>query len=160
MSWRPALAALAAAAAVAGCRAPGPTPADAQPAPAPSRVIVESPSGRSRTVRVEVVRTPAEMARGLMFRERLDEDEGMLFVFPESAEHVFWMKNTLIPLDMIFVDEARTVVGIVASAAPETTTPRTVGTPSRFVLEVIGGWSAANEVARGDRVRFEGVPGT
>jgi uncharacterized protein len=162
MIRRLALAALAAALLV-GCRAPGPTVADAAPASTAvaqgARAIVESPSGRARTVRLEVVRTPADMARGLMFRERLGDDEGMLFVFPDSSEHVFWMKNTLLPLDMIFIDGAGSVVGVVERAEPQTLTPRTVGAPSRLVLEVIGGWSATHGVAKGDRVRFEGVEG-
>ena len=122
-------------------------------------MIIDSPSGRTRAVRVEVMRTPAEHERGLMFRQALGRDEGMLFVFPDAADHAFWMKNTLIPLDMIFVDAAGVVVGIVENAGPMTTTPRTVGVPSRYVLEVNGGWSAAQGVARGDRVRFEGVSG-
>ncbi len=105
---------------------------------------------------VEVVRTPAEVERGLMFRERLAPDAGMLFVFPETSVHTFWMKNTLIPLDMIFADADGVVVGIVEDAEPLTTTPRQVGAPSRYVLEVNGGWSAAHGVARGDRMRFEG----
>jgi len=92
-----------------------------------------------------------------MFRERLGADDGMLFVFPASADHAFWMKNTLIPLDMIFVGEDGVVVGVVAGAEPLSTTPRQVGAPSRYVLEVNGGWCAAHGVARGDRLRLEGV---
>jgi hypothetical protein len=106
---------------------------------------------------VEVARTDADRERGLMFRQKLGADEGMLFVFPESRDHSFWMKNTLIPLDMIFIAESGTVVGVVQDAEPMTTTPRGVGAPSRYVLEVNGGWSAAHGVARGDRARFEGV---
>jgi uncharacterized membrane protein (UPF0127 family) len=59
---------------------------------------------------------------------------------------------------MIFVDDGGQIVGIVERAEPLTTSPRTVGVPSRYVLEVNGGWAAAHGVARGDRVRFEGVP--
>ncbi len=123
------------------------------------RALVETPSGRLAAVRVEVARTPAEQERGLMFRERLGADEGMLFVFPATGEHSFWMKNTLLPLDMIFIGEDGLVVGVVHDAQPLTTTPRGVGVPSRYVLEVNGGWSAAHGVTRGDRVRFENVPG-
>ncbi len=142
-------------AAIAGCRAPAaPSRPDAAP-PAP-RVVLAGPSGRESQVRVEVMRTPAQLERGLMFRERLAPDDGMLFVFPESDDHSFWMKNTLIPLDMVFISEAGTVVGVVASAEPLTTTERRVGAPSRYVLEVNGGWCAAHGVAAGDRVRFEG----
>ncbi len=143
--------------ALSACRAPAPS-LDAADAPgAAPRVIVEGPSGRSASVRVEVVRTEAELERGLMFREKLGADQGMLFIFPASGDHVFWMKNTLIPLDMIFIDEAGVVAGVVANAEPMTTTPRTVGAPSRFVLEVNAGWSTAHRVAKGDRARFERI---
>ncbi len=134
--------------------------ADAAPTAArggPPRVVVDMPSGRSAAVAVEVVRKPAEVERGLMFREHLAPDAGMLFVFPETAEHTFWMKNTLIPLDMIFADADGVVVGVVHDAAPLTTTGRSVGAPSRYVLEVNGGWAAAHGVARGDRMRLENV---
>jgi hypothetical protein len=151
--------------ALPACRAsPSSLAAADAPAAAP-RVIVESPSGRSASVRVEVARTDPERERGLMFRRELGADDGMLFVFPESSDHVFWMKNTFVALDMIFLsvdDEdggVGVVVGIVANAEPMTTTPRGVGVPSRFVLEVNGGWSATHGLARGDRVRFEGIGG-
>jgi uncharacterized protein len=145
--------------ALAACRAPsapGDRAAGADAARPAARVVLESPSGRSSAVTVEVMRTDAELARGLMFRERLGADEGMLFVFPQSGDHPFWMKNTLIPLDMIFIDERREVVGVVERAEPLTTEPRSVGRASRYVLEVNGGWSAAHGVAAGDRARFEG----
>ena len=74
----------------------------------------------------------------------------MLFLFEESAPHGFWMKNTLIPLDMIFIGEDGRIVGIVESATPGSTALRDVGAPSRYVLEVNGGWSAARGVRPGD----------
>jgi uncharacterized membrane protein (UPF0127 family) len=82
----------------------------------------------------------------------------MLFLFEASEVRAFWMKNTLIPLDMIFIDDGGRVAGIVREAEPLTLTPRTPGVPARFVLEVRGGWAARHGVAPGDRVRFEGVP--
>jgi uncharacterized membrane protein (UPF0127 family) len=94
-----------------------------------------------------------------MFREKLGTDEGMLFVFQESTDHSFWMKNTLLPLDMIFIDERREVAGVVERATPLSTEPRSVGRPSRFVLEVNGGFAAAHGVRVGDLVRFEGDAG-
>jgi len=123
------------------------------------RLFLESPAGRSSAVRVEVARTPSELERGLMFRRELGPDDGMLFVFPETADHTFWMKNTFLPLDMIFIDAGGTVIGIVERAEPMTTTPRRVDAPSRYVLEVNGGWSSARGVAPGDRARFEGITG-
>jgi len=122
-----------------------------------ARVVVETAAGAHHAVTVEVARSEPERRHGLMDRAALDPDAGMLFVFDESAEHGFWMMNTLIPLDMIFVDEDGRIVGIVERAEPRTTTSRTVGTPSRYVLEVNGGWAKAHGVAAGDRVRFENV---
>jgi uncharacterized membrane protein (UPF0127 family) len=92
-----------------------------------------------------------------MFRQRLEPGRGMLFVFPETSDHAFWMENTLIPLDMIFIDEGGRVVGAVERAEPLSREPRSVGAPSRYVLEVPGGYCAEHRVRAGDRVRFEGL---
>ncbi len=121
------------------------------------RVVVETSGGARHVVRVELARTDPERARGLMFREKLDADAGMLFLFDGSEDHGFWMKNTLIPLDMVFIADDGRIVGIVERAEPRTTTLRSVGAPSRYVLEVNGGWCAAHGVKAGDRVRFENV---
>lgn len=67
---------------------------------------------------VEVVSRPSEMAKGLMFRKSLDYDKGMLFIFEKFSEHNFWMKNTLIPLDIIWIDENNKVVFIKKNAQP------------------------------------------
>ena len=120
------------------------------------RVVVESATG-AHAVTVEVARTDAERALGLMHRRSLPEDAGMLFVFAESDLHSFWMKNTLIPLDLVFIAEDGRIVGIVERAEPLTTTQRWVDAPSRYVLEVNGGWCAKRQVRVGDRIRFENV---
>jgi uncharacterized membrane protein (UPF0127 family) len=127
--------------------------------PPPPRVVVETAGGR-HAVTVELARTDAEHERGLMFRKELAEDAGMLFVFPDSAPRAFWMRNTLIPLDMLFIDEAGVVAGIVRDAEPLTLTPRSPGPEIlvRYVLEVRGGWAARHGVAPGARVRLEDVP--
>src|SRR3989442_11625804 len=93
-----------------------------------------------------------------MYRRSLEPDRGMIFVFPASEEHTFWMHNTLIALDMIFLDEGRAVIGVVANAAPQTDTPRTVGRPSRYVVEVAAGDAAVHAVGPGTRAGFIGVP--
>jgi hypothetical protein len=147
----------AAAAAVLGglaalhCASRTPDPAGA------ARVVVETAAGARHAVAVEVVRSGPDRARGLMHRTRLAPDAGMLFLFDETSVHEFWMKNTLIPLDMIFIAEDGRIVGIVARTTPGDLTPRSAGGPSRYVLEVNGGWAEARGVAPGDRVRFEGV---
>ena len=108
-------------------------------------------------VHVEVARTEQQRVRGLMFRRELGRDSGMVFVFDETSEHPFWMHNTLIPLDMIFLGDDRRVVGVVANAAPQTDTQRTVGKPSRYVVEVSGGEAAAHGVGPGTRAIFVGI---
>jgi uncharacterized membrane protein (UPF0127 family) len=122
-----------------------------------ARVVIETRAGARHAVAVEVVRTEADRARGLMDRRELAPDAGMLFLFDETAEHPFWMKNTLIPLDMLFLSEEGRVNGIVERATPGDLTARTAGGPSRYVLEVNGGWAAAHGVGPGDLVRFENV---
>ena len=109
-------------------------------------------------IRLELAVTPEAQERGLMYRPSLAEDQGMLFVFPEDADHSFWMKNTLIPLDMLFITADGTVVGLHANATPLSTASITVGRPSRSVLEVPGGSAARHRIAVGDRVEFQGVP--
>jgi uncharacterized membrane protein (UPF0127 family) len=122
-----------------------------------SAVRFETPRG-PWVVHVEVAANDNDRARGLMFRRELPPDHGMIFVFDKSEEHGFWMHNTLIPLDMIFLDEDRRVVGVVANAAPRTDTPRTVGKPSRYVIEVAGGEAAVHAVGPGAQVAFIDVP--
>ena len=120
------------------------------------RVVLHTTQG-DVAVTVEVAATAAQQSLGLMYRKALGEKAGMLFVFDKSVEHPFWMKNTVLPLDMIFLGEDRKVVGIVKDAVPFTTTSRTVGVPSRYVLEVNAGFSTKHGVAAGDQATFENV---
>jgi len=110
-------------------------------------------------VHTTVAVTPDETARGLMFRkEPLGENNGMLFALRDQRLQVFHMKNTFIPLDMIFINEDFRVVGIVENATPKTTSPRKVAAQSRYVLEVDGGWSKRHGVQAGQRVIFSPIP--
>ncbi len=146
--------ACAAALATAAC----PSPSGGAPAPVPAdapQVILES-GGRSHAVTVEVADDDSKREIGLMFRRKLEPDRGMLFVFAEEADHVFWMRNTLIPLDMIFIDGSGRVAGIVARATPLSLDPRSAGR-SRYVLEVAGGWAEERGVKTGDRIRFKNL---
>ena len=120
-------------------------------------VRFETPRG-PWVVRVEIAGNDPDRARGLMFRQDLPADRGMIFVFPASEEHTFWMHNTLLALDMIFIGEDRRVVGVVANATPQTDAPRTVGKPSRYVVEVSAGEAAAHAVGPGVRAAFIDVP--
>ena len=117
---------------------------------------IEARGGRV-DVALEVAATPETRSRGLMYRRELADGHGMLFVFDEDDDHQFWMKNTLIPLDMIFIAADGRVVGVRANTTPLSNANVGVGTPSRFVLEVPGGWAARRGVATNDRVELRGV---
>ena len=127
-------------------------------APASVASVAIDTGGRKVLFRVEVAVTPEEHARGLMYRSRLADDAGMVFVFEQPSVQRFWMKNTLIPLDMIFIGKDRRIVGVVENAAPETETERMVGAPSQYVLEISGGLSAKLGIRRGEPVEFQNVP--
>ena len=101
---------------------------------------------------IEIARTPAEMERGLMYRERLDADRGMLFLYEQDRQVAFWMKNTFIPLDLIFADATGRIVGIVERAAPLSTQLIPSPEPVRAVLEVNGGTAERLHIKIGDRL--------
>lgn len=125
-------------------------------APQPE-VVFETPDGELR-VKVEVVSTPALIQRGLMHRRHLAPDRGMLFVFGSDRVRSFWMKNTLIPLDMLFVRSDLSIAGIERDTVPLSLKSRSVGIPTRYVLEVNGGWTARHGIEAGDQLRFENLP--
>jgi hypothetical protein len=122
-------------------------------------VVLKDAQGGVHRVEVEVAATPESRARGLMWREELPAGQGMLFVFAEEEVQSFWMRNTLIPLDMLFIDSEGRIVGIVERAQPRTLTGRSVGVPGRYVLEVPGGWCQSKGIATGDTVVLEGLEG-
>jgi uncharacterized membrane protein (UPF0127 family) len=82
---------------------------------------------------------------------------GMLFIFPDEQNQSFWMRNTLIPLDLIFINKEQRIVGIVQQAEPRTLSPRTVNRPSRYVLEVPGGWTDKVGIREGSDVQLRGT---
>jgi uncharacterized protein len=127
-------------------------------APASIASVSIDTGGRKVAFRVEVAVTPEEHARGLMYRSQMAADAGMIFVFEEPSVQRFWMKNTLIPLDMIFIGKDLKIVGVVEEAAPETETERMVGAPSQYVLEIGGGLSTRLGIRRGETVELENVP--
>lgn len=119
-------------------------------------VTVATPTGEQR-FKVEVAVSDNERQRGLMYRDHLDDDDGMVFIFEREESLRFWMKNTWIPLDMLFIDDDLEIVGIVENAEPLTLTGRGVDEPSRFVLELKGGSAAARGIVVGQRIGFEGI---
>ena len=105
----------------------------------PGFVTLRSPEGRETRLSVELARTPSERARGLMFRDDLPASAGMLFVYDEPGHAVFWMKDTPLPLDLLFVDTTGTVTRLAENARPFDLTPIDGGAGVRFVLEINGG---------------------
>lgn len=121
--------------------------------PAPTRVTL--PSGA--VYAVEVPQTQAARERGLMFRPRLAPRTGMLFIFPAVARHAIWMKNCLIALDLVWLDDAKRVVAIEAEAPPCAKDPCPIyepPIPSRYVLELPAGAARLEGLAVGSVVRF------
>jgi len=105
-----------------------------------------------------VAQRPEELTRGLQFREQLAFDAGMLFVFPRSQMHSFWMKDTKIPLDMIWMDSSRRVVYVKKNVPPCVEDPCAVYTPDQeamYVLEINGGAADAFKIHLGDTAAFQ-----
>ncbi len=120
-------------------------------------VILFSQNGSQLQINAEAAATEEQITRGLMFRKSLGKDEGMLFIFPDSAVRSFWMKDTLIPLDMIFISENWTIAKI-HHAAPCTSDPcRTYSSekPVKSVLEVNGNFTIDNAVNEGSRITIK-----
>jgi len=103
---------------------------------------------------VEVARTAEEQARGLMFRTKLQPDAGMIFPFEVDRMASFWMKNTVIPLDILFVRRDGTIESIAANTIPYSLDSVKSGEPVAAVLEIAGGRAAELGIAAGDTVRW------
>jgi uncharacterized membrane protein (UPF0127 family) len=119
------------------------------------QVVFQVGGGKRQVVPVEVAESSDDRARGLMFRDELDPGSGMLFVFDDEAVQRFWMKNTYIPLDMIFINGSGLVVGVIENVPPKTTEPRSVDIPSRYVLEVNAGFARRHGIVVGSRASIE-----
>jgi uncharacterized protein len=170
LSFRKLLATVCVALPLFACRAE-PAANASQPVPAePARVQAPrtAPSGLDlvpleiRTANgthhfnVEVARTPDEQAQGLMFRTALAADEGMIFPFPSPRPASFWMRNTLIPLDMLFIRADGTIARLAANTTPGSEESVMSGEPVAAVLEIRGGRSAELGISEGDRVSWAG----
>jgi uncharacterized protein len=99
----------------------------------------------------EVAPTPATRSKGLMYRSQLDENSGMLFIFPHTGIYGMWMHNTLIPLSVAFLDEHGVILNI-ADMAPLSTTPHYAAKPAKYALEMNLGWFTKKEITAGHQV--------
>lgn len=121
------------------------------------KVTIYTKQDRQVSFLVEVADTPAKREMGLQYRRELADDRGMIFIFPVESQQSFWMKNTPIALDMIFINRDRRIVGIVEQTTPFSLDPRFVSAQSQFVLEIRGGLAKRFGIQSGDTVSFEGI---
>ena len=121
------------------------------------KVTITTKDGRTVSFVVEIADTPSKREMGLQYRRDLAADRGMIFLFPAESQQSFWMKNTPLPLDMIFINRERKIVGIVEQTVPFSLDPRSVTAPSQFVLEINGGLAKRHAIKAGDAVRFDGI---
>jgi uncharacterized membrane protein (UPF0127 family) len=119
------------------------------------RLIVDTAAGE-RSFSIEIADDAGERSRGLMFRETMDDGHGMLFVFEEQRPVGFWMKNTPMPLDLVFISEDGTVKAVL-KGEPYSEAVISPGAPVRFVLELKAGVAAQNRIDDGDKVRHRAI---
>ncbi len=121
----------------------------------PSSGVIEIQSAtQTHRFEVEIADEPSERARGLMFREFLPAGDGMLFIYPREQISSFWMKNTLISLDMLFITNNGEIVQISPRATPGSLDSVRSDRPVRAVLEINGGLADALSIAVGDTVKL------
>ncbi len=119
-------------------------------------LTIHSASG-DHIVGVDIADSPEERARGLMNVSYLPKDQGLLFIFEEEGIPRFWMKDTLIPLDLIFISKKKEIVSIIGGARPEQGPKYALYSPEGpvlYVLELNAGWVAEQKVQKGDTVSF------
>lgn len=115
-------------------------------------VVITTATGETHRFTVEIADTPSKQAQGLMDRHEMATDHGMLFYFPYTQPLSFWMKNTYIPLDMIFIDEKGKIVSIAENTEPLSRMPIPSKGLARATLEINGGESQKRGIKPGDRV--------
>lgn len=125
-----------------------PSPADPLPA---GMLRVETATG-AHLFTVEIADDPVERARGLMYRESMPQDAGMLFIFAREGERAFWMQNTILPLDIIYADDDGIVVSIAKDTTPFSTATIPSDGPAQYVFEVNAGVADAIGLKPGDRL--------
>jgi uncharacterized membrane protein (UPF0127 family) len=107
------------------------------------------------TIDIEVADDEIKTAQGLMFRSSMKEKQGMLFIFPDEEERGFWMRNTRISLDLVYVNAAGEIVSIAKDAVPYSEETIPSGKPAKFVVEVLAGFTGKYEIKEGDFIAFE-----
>jgi uncharacterized protein len=121
----------------------------------PEQLIVETSKGE-RPFTIEIADNEVERERGLMFRQSMDDSHGMLFVFEDQRQVGFWMKDTPMPLDLIFISQDGAIKAI-KEGEPQSEAVISPGQPVRFVLELKAGIAARNDIVSGDMVRHRAI---
>jgi uncharacterized membrane protein (UPF0127 family) len=127
-------------------------PTGPQPTLPRQPLTIVDDNGHRHAFEVEMATTPGEQETGLMFRTTVPADGGMLFLFPTVQPEPFWMKNTLVPLDMVFINPDGTIRAIAENTVPYSLAPVDSGGPVLAVLELQGGLTAKEAISVGDRV--------
>ena len=120
-------------------------------------VEIITQNNKTIKVNVEIADTPGTREQGLMYRDSLPEDSGMLFFMPEEKEQIFWMKDTRIPLDIIFIFSDWKIAGIAENTKTYSTDPITINKPSKYVLEVNAGFCKKYGIQSGDKIVYHPV---
>jgi len=129
-----------------------PAAADESQKGLPVEKLVVTSGDREHVFSVEVASTDSQRAMGLMFREEMAADQGMLFVFEAEGERYFWMKNTPLPLDIVYIAENGKIVSIAADTVPFSTDAIPSGAPAKYVLELNAGTAEERGIEPGDKV--------
>jgi uncharacterized protein len=109
-------------------------------------------SAGGQTIKAEIVANDATRQKGLMFRTQMGKNDGMLFVFPELGYHAMWMRNTLIPLSVAYMDDSGKILSIHEMQPQSDTTHQSAG-PARYALEMNANWFSTHKVAAGDVIK-------
>ncbi|MCC7276038.1 MAG: DUF192 domain-containing protein [Alphaproteobacteria bacterium] len=126
---------------------------------ATSPLAIETADGRRHAFTVELALSNAQQMQGLMYRRSLAPDRGMLFVYEEDAPLAMWMKNTYVPLDMLFLKADGRIINIIENVPPQTLDSRPSDGPARAALELAAGTAARLGIRPGDRVVHERLAG-
>ena len=108
-----------------------------------------------KTLDIEIADNEYETQTGLMYRIKLETNHGMLFIFPDVKMRSFYMKNTKIPLDIIYIDEAKSIISFQKNAIPFDETALPSDAPAKYVLEINGGLADAWQLSVGDKIDFK-----
>jgi uncharacterized membrane protein (UPF0127 family) len=141
---------------ITACTQPTSTPPAPPPQNAGPRIVFRD----GFVVHVEIAADDPTREQGLMYRDQLAPDRGMIFIFPSSGLYPFWMKNTLIPLDMIWIDDAKRIAHVATGVPPCKADPcpsYSPGASARYVLEVAAGVATQHHLTAGSALNFEGL---